>query len=495
MCIPERRFGDIVGSGAISLKPTSVLRTRRLRVAPVVFAAIALASFGTRAAEPNARRAWPPQSVRLEHHLPDWLYLGATHRTRYEYLRHQFRADRPGDDMALSLRTTLHGELRPGPLLAGAELIDARVYLPDDNAAIDTTHGDAIDVLQAYAGADIPDLFRPGAQGRVRVGRLTMDVGSRRLVARNRFRNTINAFTGVDLGWTSAADDEVRVFAALVVQRRPSQTEDIVDNRVELDRGQPNALFWGAHFGSRAGIADVRGEGYLFGLHEQDAHESATRNRQLVTPGLRVLRPDARGRVDGELEAAVQLGASRASARPEDVDDLRHLAWFLHAAVGYTFDASWSPRLVAMYDHASGDEDPDDDLDGRFDTLFGARRFEYGPTGLYGTFARSNMISGSLRFEAKPHATVDGFVGYRPVWLAQPRDAWTTSGIRDPSGDAGRFVGNQVEGRVRFSPWPGNISLEVGAAHTWLGRMPTRAPNATGNGDPTFVYAQLGLQI
>lgn len=38
-------------------------------------------------------------------------------------------------------------------------------------------------------------------------------------------------------------------------------------------------------------------------------------------------------------------------------------------------------------------------------------------------------------------------------------------------------------------------ALEVGLARTFLGRFGTSAPNAMSDGDPTYVYTQLGFEI
>ena len=67
--------------------------------------------------------------------------------------------------------------------------------------------------------------------------------------------------------------------------------------------------------------------------------------------------------------------------------DLDHRASFLHFEIGYQFDAPGSPNLMFQYDRATGDEDPTDAQIDRFNTLFGARRFDFGPTGIYGIVA------------------------------------------------------------------------------------------------------------
>ena len=65
----------------------------------------------------------------------------------------------------------------------------------------------------------------PGAGTlRLRGGRITMDVGSRRFVARNRFRNTINGFTGFDAQWSSDEGHTLRAFYTLPVQAQADRT-------------------------------------------------------------------------------------------------------------------------------------------------------------------------------------------------------------------------------------------------------------------------------
>jgi hypothetical protein len=59
---------------------------------------------------------------------PRWLHFAATQRTRYEHLWNQFRPRIPGNDKALSLRTTFLVELRFDPVAIGVELADSRTW-------------------------------------------------------------------------------------------------------------------------------------------------------------------------------------------------------------------------------------------------------------------------------------------------------------------------------------------------------------------------------
>lgn len=448
----------------------------------------------SRPVEPPAKA--PADALRLAtlSGAPSWLDFGLTHRQRFEWLGNQFRVGHPGDDRALMMRTTLFGAVDAGVAGAKVELIDSRFYLADSNAPVDTTMGDAIDVLQAYGMMRAEGLFGSLDTAELRAGRVTLDIGSRRLVSRNNFRNTINAFTGFDARWRGERGEGVRMFAVMPVERRPASASRLVDNAVVFDKENTHAICWGAFAESGNLLGDVSAEAYVFGLSERDS-DVATHDRRLLTPGARFSRKPSPGEADLDLEGAAQMGTSRATARPDDVRDLEHMAVFAHAEIGYSAIAPWSPRVAVLYDYASGDSDAFDGKNGRFDRLFGSRRFDFGPTGIYGTFSRSNLSSPAVRLAVRPLEPVSIDATYRPAWVAQSRDAWTTSGIVDATGASGSFIGHQVDARVRWDPVASHVRVEIGAATLWLAGLATRAPNAPHNGTPIYGYLQLVLQF
>ncbi len=119
--------------------------------------------------------------------LPEWADVGLEHRLRYESLGNNFRTGRPGSDQALALRTSLLGQIKTEPVGLLAEVLDSRQYLSDSGSAIDTTQVDALDLLQAHVAWNAGPLFN-GGKHRFHIGRETLDLGNRRLVARNAYR-------------------------------------------------------------------------------------------------------------------------------------------------------------------------------------------------------------------------------------------------------------------------------------------------------------------
>lgn len=423
---------------------------------------------------------------------PDWFAFGLNHRTRVELLQDDFRRSATGDPRAVSLRTLGSVDVTAKPFCLRLELIDSRAFA-NDEAAINTTVVDVLDLLELHAGAALDDLFFDGDHARVTVGRLTLDVGSRRLIARNAFRNTINSFSGMDAAWTGKTQGTLRMFAAVPVDRRPSDRDSLDDGSFELDRENTDALVAGLYYTSPELGSRFTAEGSVIGLAERDGHVQS-RNRRLVNPSLRVTRGPAVGDYDFEAEVIVQLGTSRASASASDTTDLDHLAWFAHGSFGYTLRAAWRPRVMLQYDYATGDDAPDDGNNERFDTLFGARRWELGPTGIYGAFARSNVSSPGARLQLQPITDVRLLFGYRAFWLASARDAWTTAGLQDPTGASGRFIGHQLELRARYDLVPKNLRLEVGAAYLARGEFAESAPGGSDQAS-TYLYSQIVAEI
>lgn len=411
-----------------------------------------------------------------------WFSFKGEIRTRYETQDEQFRAGREGSDQVLAIRSSLLMEADLAPAQITAEILDARQFLADSGSALDTTTVNTLELLQAHLEWDLGALAR-GRQ-HLRLGRETVNLGNRRLMARNAFRNTINAFTGADWRWETKDGLSMRAMWLLPNQRQPDDLTSLQDNDSAFDDQDFDLQFWALY--ATLPLPPVRAELelYTFGLHESG---SGTRHRQLYTPGFRLVRKPVKGQVDFEAESALQLGTSSSAANGPA---LNHQAFFLHLSLGYTSALPWQPRLGLAYDYASGDQNPEDGENNRFDTLYGARRFEYGPTGSYGAIARSNLSSPEIRLDCKPATNTEFMIAHRGIWLDSEKDAWTAAGVRDASGRSGSFVGQQLEARLRWDAIPGNLRLETGIAQLFPGSFQESAPN--GNpADTTYAYFEM----
>jgi len=427
---------------------------------------------------------------RVNHYLPEWFSLEGSIRARYEALTNNFRPGRNQTDQAMQMQTLLKVGFRVGAASFVGELQDSRSYLTDVNGNVSSSMVNAVELLQGYLNIHVDDAMINGSTLDVRLGWQTIDLGGRRLVGRNRFRNTIQNFAGLTSLWKGADGSELFAFFVLPIRILPPtpDREALVHNRIAFDQVLLDFRFSGAHY-KRVNLPfDTTGEAYLFVLgQDSELIENRARPRRVYTPGVRLLRSPKRGDLDFDLEAVLQWG----DLYPNPDPGLRVFAQFVHAAFAYTFDASWSPRVSVELDYASGEKNPHDGRWGRFNTLFGPRRSDFGPSGEFGLLGRENVISQGVRVGVKPVARFDAFVSWRANFLDSRTDMFSRSGVWDPTGQSGRFAGHQVEFRTRLWLLQDVILWELGGVVFFNGEFLRVAPAANGFGDPLYVYSDL----
>ncbi len=427
-------------------------------------------------------------------HLPQWISIAGEQRTRYETLDNQFRAGGSGSDQILSLRTLAQAELFFGKnFKVKLELQDSRAELADAGSRMNNSIVNTAELLEANLVWTRKNLFVQGSQSVLRAGRLTLDLGKRRFVARNRFRNVIQGYTGLDWKWTAKDGDQVQTLLALPVNRKPTFTDELLDNDAAFDEETFDRILWGIFFTTSRLPNDHKGEFYFFGFNEDDAERLQTRNRKLYTPGFRLYRPAKTNQFDYELETMIQFGSVRAIASPSDTTDLDHFAFYHHVEAGYSFDAPWSPRLFFEYDYASGDDDPSDGNSERFENLFAPNVADFGPTSIHTAFVRSNISSPGARLLVKPNKKISAYLSYRAYWLASDTDGWQgASGLRDATGNSGSFLGHQLFLRGKWKVHS-NVKLEAGLAYRIDGEFQKQAPASPRQGNTVYSYLSTSL--
>jgi hypothetical protein len=404
-------------------------------------------------------------------------------RTRYETLDPQFRAGAgfSDSDQALALQTIVTFDWRRGGLELFGEIMDSRTELNDEGSFTNFTTTNALEPIQAFVA------WRHDSHT-FRAGRVTQDLGKRRFVARNRYRNTVASFAGIDWTWSDANGRSLQAFYWVPMRFLPADSESVLDNEAEVDRAARATTFKGIFYQFPEMANGHRLETYLLDL-ESEPTEDLTLAVDHTSLGARVYRTPRPGQWNYEVEALLQRGDTGGLTSNTARRDLEHRAEFIHLEFGYAFDLPWTPNLMFQYDYASGDEDPTDTSNERLSTLFGARRFDFGPTGIYGLVARGNLDAPGVRLTLRPAQRWQTMFSYRRMRLAEARDAWVGSGWRDASGAAGRSIGRQLEGSFLWSVIPDRLSIDTGFAYWWAGRFAEQTAGAAFRGDAQYFYA------
>ncbi len=410
--------------------------------------------------------------------LPQWLDLGMTARLRREGFDYPFKANQKGSTWQWAHRSRFRASTRWKFFRAQLEFQGATSGEDAATDVVGTSTFNAANVQQLFVALTLPDIGQTGLRTDLHVGRINLDIGSRRLVARSRFGNTSQAFDGIHWNLANEGLWQFRAFFSEVTLQSDST------DRLGLFTNSGD-LFWGLSYETHQ-LPWSRIHLYYFGT-DADAKKGRVA-RTFSTFGLRVYQPPKIGDFDYDGESAWQVGT---------FDHNNHFAYFQHVSMGYTFRVPWAPRIMVMYDYASGTDSANGNYSQTFDGLYGARRGELMPTGIFGPFFRSNISSPGIRLILKPHSTLKVNLKFRAWYLAQSRDVWTNSGLRDPTGAAGNVLGQDVEVRVQWDPWP-NLSVDVGYDHFFKGPYITRQTTVPGNpsaNDTNTFYVQTEVRF
>jgi hypothetical protein len=415
--------------------------------------------------------------------------VSASHRSRYERLDPQYRAGFGGSDTVLALQTGVMLTAERGRLSFVGEIVDARAEWNDTdsffNGVVNT-----LEPVQTYVAWRLDGALQAGSESSLRVGHMTIDIGKRRLLARSTFRQAFATFTGADWQWHGTAGNRAHAFYLAPMRIQPTAGAELRANEQELDRAARDTALYGGYYLFAPWRDRSQLELSFLTFDSTRGPGDGSGPLAIDTLAARLFRPVARSGLNYELEIGLQRGNSTASA-VAGAAQLAHRAYYAHAELGFAFDVPWQPNLLLQYDRASGDADPTDARNERFNPLFGERRFDTGPTSIYGPFQRSNLATPGLRLTFNPAPRWRNMLAYRDFRLAAKRDAWVGSGFRDATGQAGDSLGRQLEGSFAFTAIPERLVVETGFAYVRSGPYVEQLAGAAFRGNPRYFYAAI----
>ena len=132
--------------------------------------------------------------------------------------------------------------------------------------------------------------------------------------------------------------------------------------------------------------------------------------------------------------------------------------------VGYTVASNpWKPRFSVFYGYASGDHNPKDNTDNRFQRFYGFGRAWSAND--YITY--QNVSTPTVRLEIKPHQNLRLDMNYSAYWLDSATDVFSVGNItqvQDKTGASGKFLGGEYDIRARYT-WSAKTEFTVGYSY------------------------------
>jgi len=367
----------------------------------------------------------------------NWLDVGFDYRIRYEHRVNDIRRPKITTDNPFLLRTRAFIAMKQliDPFRFTVEFEDARRVngqFPEDDKDFNRT-----ELIQVYGELYFKKAFGTDGRGTnrplsIRAGRMAFETLDRRLIAANQWRNTTNNALALRTIFGQDANDwQLEMMISRPIIRLPDQwdmpaTEAVFSNVI-------------GHWRRWSNIVTI--EPYFMSLR-RDTPDNPVNQRSVNSPGLRLY-----GWIKGtgwnyDVSGIYQFG---------EYNNQNHSAYAITSEIGYSFlSKAWKPRISTFYGFVSGDKNPDDSVNNRFERFFGFAR----PWSSDDYIIMENVETVRARFEMGP---IKGFRfdgGYGFYWLASATDRMYNllggKNNRDVSGNSGDFIGHGLDMRVRF---------------------------------------------
>lgn len=388
----------------------------------------------------------------------DWLDVGLDSRTRFEYRQDDIRRKRLTTDYPILNRERAYIGVKNilDPFRFAFELQNS--FRSNSKFTRDTRDYNYVEPISAYVelhfkkalGEDPLGNARPAY---IRFGRQNFEFLDRRLIASNQWRNTTNTFTG----FRAALGQDKNDWQVDLLALRPLVR--IIDKLDTLDKNTEFGAIIG-HWRKWSEIVTL--EPYGLYLRQRAAPQNQDRSRRIYNAGLR-----AYGWLNKHLNFDVVYNRQFGF----DNSDEAQRAYAITAEVGYKFSNSgWKPRLSLFYGFVSGDKDPNDDVNNRFERFYGFAR----PWSADDYVIMENIMAPKIRIEMEPTKNIKFDAGYGFYWLASRTDRFNNllnqnpDLNRDKTGESGKYLGHGPDARIRFKVIK-FIDATVGYSHYFNG--------------------------
>jgi len=437
----------------------------------------------------------------------DWLNVGLDSRTRYEY-RENSLVPRPNTSgigpSNLSLRQVLPYTpwlVRTRGYVGIKDIFDPLRFVVEfqDSRAFNSIYplaGQDInetELIQGFGELYLKDALGKDSKGQgraisIRAGRMAFEIGSRRLIARNEFRNTTNNFEGFRLRLGERHNDvDLDSFLMRPVIRYP----------YAWDQPEWNNWIYGSFMSIRNISPYLTVQPYFIGRHQYgdplNTSSALKVKRDTQAPGLRVY--GNYNNFDWDIDVMKQFGTVGAISQTYPyiwgannisspfggyAQTKQHDALAYGIDVGYTFaEHPWKPRISAVYIYGSGNSSPWSSTNSNVDTFYGFNQ----PFSRNDYIGWNNVKDPKVRIEFEPVKDTRIDTAFSSYWLASASSAWDRANLWAPLGNRGTFMGTELDFRVR-QKLNEFVNVSASYARFWPGSFTSSFAPPTGQQIP-----------